>query len=135
MLQLMLTLAGIGQIGVGAASLGVPRALGWREQTSRLRPLTRQVFWTYASYICMTNLLMGLLSALAPAWLLDGTPLARAVCGYIAAYWGVRLVLQFTYYDRSDAPKGLIYELAHWGFSAAFGYFAGVYGWVAVMGS
>jgi hypothetical protein len=27
-----------------AASLASPRALGWREDLSRLRPLTRQVF-------------------------------------------------------------------------------------------
>ncbi len=38
--------------------------------------------------------------------MLDRTPLAGAVCGFIAAYWGARLVIQFAYFDRSDVPKG-----------------------------
>jgi len=49
---------------------------------------------------------VGLLSALRPTWLLDGSSLATAVSGFIAAYWSGRLVLQFTYLDRSDAPQG-----------------------------
>ena len=36
-----------------------------------LRPLLRQVFWTYAAYIWFTNLCFGLVSALAPHWLLE----------------------------------------------------------------
>ena len=34
------------------------------------------------------------------------TSAASAVSGFIAVYWNVRLVLQFTYLDRSDAPQG-----------------------------
>ena len=61
--------------------------------------------------IVMTFLLgfhvaFGLLSLLAPGWLLDGTGLAASVSGFIALYWSARLVLQFTYLDRSDAPQG-----------------------------
>jgi NADH dehydrogenase len=41
-----------------------------------------------------------------PGWLLDGTGLAASVSGFIALYWSARLVLQFTYLDRSDAPQG-----------------------------
>ena len=110
--EALLVAAGVGQLGLVVASLAIPRALGWREDLARLRPLTRQVFWTYAGYIWCTNLAFGLASALAPHWLLDRTPLAGAVCGFIATYWGARLVIQFAYFDRSDAPKGPLFAIA-----------------------
>src|SRR5271165_4968232 len=100
--SLLIFLAGVGQIVLAAGSLAIPRVLDWRADTARLRPLTRQVFWTYAAYIWTTNLSFGLLSALAPRALLDGSPLAAAVTGFIALYWSARLVVQFTYFDRSD---------------------------------
>src|ERR1700736_1222662 len=103
LLPRLVLVAGIGQLTLVLASLAIPRVLRWREQTAALRPLLRQVFWTYAAYIWATNLCFGLLSALAPHWLLDRSPLAGAVTGFITAYWGGRLVIQFTYFDRSDA--------------------------------
>jgi hypothetical protein len=57
--------AGVGQLALVVASLAIPRVLGWRQQTARLRPLLRQVFWTYALYILCTNLCFGLVSAFA----------------------------------------------------------------------
>ena len=48
--------AGVGQLVLVAASLAIPRALRWPEDLAKLRPLTRQVFWTYAGYIWATNL-------------------------------------------------------------------------------
>lgn len=47
-----------------------------------LRPLVRQLFWTYAAYVWLTNLSFGLLSALAPAWLLAGPGLRAAVAAF-----------------------------------------------------
>lgn len=111
-LRTLIVLAGAGQLCLAAASLAIPRVLGWRAELERLRPLTRQVFWTYAAYIWTFHVAFGLLSTLAPASLLDGSPLATAVSGFIALYWGVRLVLQFTWFDRSAAPPGLLPRLA-----------------------
>ncbi|MEX0713953.1 MAG: hypothetical protein WD278_16565 [Pirellulales bacterium] len=99
--------AGIGQIALVIASPLIPRLLGWREDTAKLRPLTRQIFWTWASYIWLSHLSFGLLSALAPGWLLDGSPLAAAVTGFIALWWGARLVIQFACIDREGAGSGL----------------------------
>ena len=107
----LLVTAGVGQLILVVASLAIPRVLRWPEDLARLRPLTRQVFWTYAGYIWATNLAFGLVSALAPGWLLDRSPLAGAVCGFIATYWGARVVIQFAYFERADAPQGLRYTL------------------------
>ncbi len=75
-METIVRLAGAGQLLLAAVSLTVPRTLGWREETAKLRPLTRHVFWTYAAYIFIAHVCFGLLSALAPRLLLDGSPLA-----------------------------------------------------------
>jgi len=127
-LRALVFLAGVGQVLLALFSLAIPRVLGFEAETAKLRPLLRQMFWTYAGYILCTNLSFGLLSALAPGWLLDGSPLAAAVTGFITAYWGARVVLQFTYFDRSDAPAGAHVRLAEAGLVALFLYLVLVYG-------
>jgi hypothetical protein len=130
----LLILAGVTQLGIAAGSLAIPRVLRWREDTGRLTRLTRQVFWTYAGYIWGTNSCLGLVSLLAPAALLDGTPLARAVCGYAAAYWGVRLVLQFAWYDRSVAAGSVALRAAEAVLAGSFLFLTATYGYVAAGG-
>lgn len=106
-----LSIVGWGQILLVVASLWLPRMLRWSQQLASLEPLTRRIFWVYAGYILGTNLCLGGLSVAAPQLLLDRTPLARVVAGYAAAYWGVRLVIQFVWF-RGAAPKGVGYAVA-----------------------
>lgn len=125
-LPTLILLAAIGQLLLIVASLAIPRVLGWRAETAKLRPLTRQVFWTYAAYIWATNLSFGLVS-LHPAWLLDGSPLAAGVTGFMSAYWIGRVGIQFFYFDRSDAPPGPAVRLAEAALVALFIYLSVVY--------
>ena len=127
-----LILAGLAQLGIAASSVFIPRLLGWREETSRLKPLTRQVFWTYAGYILCFHIAFGLLSLLAPASLLDGSLLARAVCGFIAVYWLVRLTLQFAVFDRSVAAGRPLFRFGEAAYVSTFAYLVLVYGATAV---
>ena len=99
-------IAGIGQLVLVLMSLAIPRVLAWEEETRKLKPLTRQVFWTYAGYIWFTNLSFGLVSTFLPDALLDGSTLAAAVTSFIGIYWGVRVFIQFFWFDRSDVPSG-----------------------------
>ena len=127
----LLILAGIGQLALAAGSLAIPRILRWGADTAKLRPLTRQVFWTYAGYIWTTNVAFGLLSVATPYLLLDGGALTRIVAGYIAVYWAARVVIQFTYFDRTDAPPGRLTQLGEIALVGLFVYLTVVYGAVA----
>jgi hypothetical protein len=127
-MRFFLMAAGLGQLALAAGSLAIPAVLGWREDTARLRPLTRQIFWTYAGYIWSFHVCFGLLSLLAPEWLLDRTPLAAAVCGFIAVYWAARLILQFTWLDRSQAPSGAVFVAAEVALVTLFVALVAVYG-------
>ncbi len=131
-MSVILVLAGVGQLGLALASLAIPRVLGWRDELGKLRPLTRQVFWTYAAYIWVTNVCFGLVSALAPVWLLDGSPLSRALAAYITVYWGARLLVQFFYFDRSAAPAGKLFVIAEIGLITLFAALTLTYGTIVV---
>jgi hypothetical protein len=112
-LQALVKIAGICQLILVVASPAIPRVLGWKEELRKgVRPLTRQLFWTYAVYIWICHLLFGLLSTFGSHLLLSRTTLAGLVGGFIAAWWNARLVIQFTYFDRSAAPPGRLYKLA-----------------------
>jgi hypothetical protein len=131
-MKALLILAGLGQLALAAGSLALPRMLRWSEDTAKLRPLTRKVFWTYAAYIWVTNVCFGVVSTFAPDWLLDRSPLARGVTAYITAYWGARLLVQIFYFDRSEAPAGAFYELAALALVGLFLFLTAVYGYAAV---
>lgn len=133
-MKTFLMLAGFGQISLAIASVAVMRVLKWDKDLAKLRPIFRNIFTTYALYILTINLCFGTLSLFKPEWLLDGMPLARALAGFITVYWGVRLLLEFIYYDRSARPPGLFWFLAEWTLVALFAYLTGVYGFIAVTG-
>ncbi|MDC0723461.1 hypothetical protein [Nannocystis bainbridge] len=119
-LQPLIWLAGVGQIALALASLAIPRQLGWRLKLAGMSPLLRQMFWVYAAYILGTNLAFGLVSALAPASLLDGSPLAAAVCTFIAIYWLSRVVVQWTYFDLTELPRSRFNTFARVSLELAF---------------
>ena len=132
MFRTAILLAGLAQLAIAGTSLVIPRMLRWKEETARLQPLTRQVFWTYAAYTFATNVAFGILSTLAPGLLLDGTMLAAAVSLFICLYWAGRVAVQFTYYDRTVAAARGLFRLAEVAYVGGFAYLAIVYGAAAV---
>lgn len=131
MIEMLIFLAGIGQLILVIGSLAIPKVLNWSEDTAKLRPLTRQVFWTYAGYIWATNLSFGMVSVYSPTSLLDGSVLATAVSLYITVYWLSRIVIQFVYFDRSDAPQGTIFLFCEVVLVGLFVALTFIYGWAA----
>ena len=91
--QLLLA-AGLIQMTVIATSALVPLRLDWRGQLAPLPKLIRQLFWVYGGYVVLAIFGLGLIVALNAGELASGTLLARSVCGYLAAFWGIRLALQ-----------------------------------------
>lgn len=126
-LKTMIFLAGISQIVLVIGSLAIPKLLNWKGELSKVSPLIKQMFWTYAGYILVTNLSFGVLSILSPASLVDGSFLATSISLFIGVYWGARIAIQFFYFDRKSAPKGPIYFLGEIGLVVMFVFFTAVY--------
>ena len=116
----LIVLAGIGQLLLSVASLAIPRVLNWRQELTAVSPLTRSLFWTYAAYTLGIHVCFAAISILAPRELARGGILAAAITGFIAVYWGVRLLLQFTWYDRTVVGTRVLFRLAEIGLVALF---------------
>lgn len=127
--QTLVFLAGLGQLGLAVGSLGIPGVLRWRQDVAQLRPLTRQVFWTYAAYIWGTNLFFGIVSVACSADMVAGGPVNAALAAFIALYWSARIVIQFAYFDRSDVPRGVFFLVAEWLLVGLFAALAIIYGY------
>jgi hypothetical protein len=102
----LIMVAGLAQIALVIGSLAIPGILKWRVELSKVQPLIKQMFWTYAAYILVINLCFGLLSAFAYRELRNGSVLAMLVTGFIAVYWISRVLIQFLYFDRTNFPAG-----------------------------
>jgi hypothetical protein len=127
LLQNSLIVSGIGHIILCAGSLIIPRALQWKTNLKSLKPLLRQMFWTYAGYILVTNFAFGIVSVFGSEELINRSFLATSITFFIALYWLARIVIQFSYFDRSDAPKGTFYTLGEIVLVVLFFIFTGVY--------
>ncbi|BBI31327.1 hypothetical protein [Cohnella abietis] len=125
--------AGYMQLGVVVGSLAIPYLLQWRQELSSIRPLIRQVFWTYAAYILCTNLFMAILSIFLAPKLVDGSELSNAICIFITLYWGARIGIQFFYFDKKGLPSSGIYRYGEWLLILCFAFFTIVYGRVALI--
>ena len=96
----MLTLAnlilagGLAHFCILIASALVPFRLNWREEFQKLSPLHRQMYWVYGGYVVLSIIALGLISIVNARELAAGSLLARSVCLYAAAFWGIRLSLQ-----------------------------------------
>jgi hypothetical protein len=132
MFKTMMILAGLAQLAIAVTSMAIPRLLDWPRELARLQPLTRGIFWTYAGYMLGTHLWF---AALALGWgsqLLAGTPLAALVTGFISVYWLVRIIGQFTWYDRSVGKDRMLFKLAEVMYISGFAFITIVFGAAAV---
>jgi hypothetical protein len=132
MFKTALILGGLGNLAIALSSLALPRLLGWRQELAGLRPLTRNLFWTYAGYTFGIHVWFGVVSIVAADDLLAGSTLARLVAGFIALYWGVRVIGQFAWYDRTVREERLLFKIGEAGYVTLFVLLTLIYGAVAL---
>lgn len=93
-LPTIIEIAGGVQLGILVASALVPFRLDWKHSLDSLPQLHRQLYWIYGGYVVLGIVSLGLICLINPSELASGSLLARSVCTYIAAFWGIRLSLQ-----------------------------------------
>ncbi len=114
-LTLLIQLAGVAQLAMVGAGTLAPKLLNWSKYLIALPPIIRQMFWTYGGYILATNLFFGILCLAFPETLLEGTAGAMALCWYLLLFWLGRIVIQFTYFDRTALGTGIFMKCAEAG--------------------
>jgi alginate O-acetyltransferase complex protein AlgI len=112
-LILALWSAGALHLLIASANFFAARKFRYRENLAQVTPIVRQVFVVQNVYIVL--LLCGL-SCLCFGFAHDlagGSPLGRTLSGFLALFWGLRLLLQLCYYDAELKRQ-------HHGFNLAF---------------
>ena len=131
---LLLKLTSFTYLGLLAAGLLMPGVVGISEHIGSLPRFIRQLFWVYYTFIGLCLVSFGLGTLLLADQLASGTPLARAVCGFLAVFWSLRFVVGTFVFDLKP------YLTNNWrraGLAAAnivFTCLPIVYGWVAITG-
>lgn len=103
------------------------RVFDWYNDVKQLKPLNQEIAKTYGRYIVGLNFAFGLIAILLASDLGNGTPLALATTGLIAAYWIGKVATQFAYYPMYEIPKEPLFKWGGFGMNALFVYFAVVY--------
>jgi hypothetical protein len=126
-LELLIFVGGVVHFGILIASALVPKVLDWKDSLGKLDGLSRQLVWVHGAFIVLVIIGFGLLSVLLAGELVSGTPLARAVCLFIASFWAARLVVQFFIFDAKPYLKSTFLKLGYNGLTVVFTYLTVVY--------
>jgi hypothetical protein len=100
-LQSFVQLAGALQLIIAAANFFAPAKLHYRENLIKLSPIVRQIFIVHSIYIVIVLVGFGLICLLFPNDLCGASHLGKFLCAFLAVFWGLRVILQFFYYDRA----------------------------------
>ena len=91
-LELALRFAALTHLGLVAAGALMPLATGLWTECTRLSPFGRTLFRVYYAFIGLCLVSFGIGSWVFAPELANGTPLARALCGFLAAFWILRAI-------------------------------------------
>lgn len=120
----LIRFAGLGQFALIPVNFVAARKLRYAANLSGASPVVRDIFYVHAFYILFVLAGLGALSLGATEFLAGGTPLARSTCGYIAAFWGLRVGIQLFYYDKEERRRHRVLDV---GFLGLFAFLASVF--------
>lgn len=99
----------------------------WYNDIKKLKPLNQEIAKTYGRYIQGLNFSFGLISVLFTNELKNGTGLAVALTGLIAAYWTGKIITQFAYYPMYEIPNKPILKIGEVLMNGLFIFFAVIF--------
>ncbi len=98
-MTLLLEIAGVMHLGLLCAGGLMPRVVNLREHLRPLPKFIRRLFWIYYSFIALCLVSFGSLTWIFAPTLASHTPLARAICLFLTAFWTLRLIAATFVFD------------------------------------
>lgn len=92
--------AGLVLCGLVAANFVAAKRWNYAENLAAADTIVRQIFHVHCAYIIAIISALAVLCLGWPELLMDGS-MGRAVSGFFGLFWGSRVVVQLTYYDRN----------------------------------
>ncbi len=131
---LLLQITSLTYVGLLAAGLLMPGVVGLRQHICSLPTFIRQLFWVYYAFIGLCLVSFGLGTFLLADQLASGTPLARAVCGFLAVFWSVRFIAGTFVFDLKPYLTNPWRRIGLAAANFVFTCLPIVYAWVAITG-
>jgi hypothetical protein len=85
---------------VASSNLFAARIFAYREELAKLSPFVREVFIVQNIYIMTTVAMFGIVSIVFTPELAGGSALGRFLSGFLAIFWGGRIIIQLVFYDQ-----------------------------------
>lgn len=122
--------AGALHLVVASANVFAFGKFHYLEHLRKVPPVLRQVFLVQNAYIVLVQVGFALLCFFFAGELTSGRPLGRALVGFLAVFWGSRVLLQLFYYDRDLRRANRLFDVL---FLVADGYLAVVFALAALL--
>jgi hypothetical protein len=123
-IEVHLWVAAVLQWLVASSNLFAARIFAYREELAKLSPFVREVFIVQNIYIMTTVAMFGIVSIFFTTELAGGSALGRFLSGFLAIFWGGRIIIQLLFYDQAVKHSRPIANLV---FLATFIYLCGVF--------
>lgn len=133
-LEIGILFGGIIHLAILSAGLVMIKVLNWNKDLKKLDALTEHIIWTHASYVWLIILGFGVVSIAFPTALINSQPLGISISIFISLFWGIRLFIQFFYFDARPYLGDLKLKLGFHGLTICFAYLTVIYGIVAYFG-
>lgn len=129
---LLLKFAALTHFGLIAAGLLMPGVTKLWTHVAALPPFAGALFRTYYAFIGLCLVGFGLGSWFLAGQLASGTLLARAVCGFLACFWALRLIAAIWVLDVSPYLTNGWRKIGYQATNVVFGTMPFLYAWVAI---
>jgi len=131
-LVLHLRIVGLVMAWLVVVNLIVPTWFRWREEMTALSLLNRQIFIAHNVFLILSLGMLSVLLLTSAPVLLEPTRLSRMVLIGLAIFWGLRAVMQWTFYSPDIWRGHRFYTAMHYVFSAVWIYVTAVFTVAAV---
>lgn len=98
----LLAIAGLCQVLIAAANVPAARVLDYRGQMQKVSTVVREIFYVQNFYIKLILVSQAVVCWLFPDELLGGSTFGTFFSGFLALFWGLRLLIQFGVYDNAS---------------------------------
>ena len=98
-LEIGLRIAGLILVGLIVANFVAAKRFNYAKNLATTEVMVRQIFYVHCAYIVAIIAALAVLCLGWPQMLLEGG-MGRIVCGFFGLFWGSRVFVQLTYYDK-----------------------------------
>lgn len=122
-LEIALRVAGLMLVGLAVANFVAAKRWNYGESLAGAEVIVRQVFYVHCAYIVSIIVALAILCLGWPGLLME-SGMGRVLSGFFGVFWGSRVLVQMTYYDKETRRRDRGWDIFFFGI---FTYLSGVF--------